>query len=1357
MLHRTLRLLTALLALPAALPAAEIPVTGRVLGPGGEARPGAEVMLEAIPPTYERARLRLLDQPGPDPVDRTRTGADGTFELAAPEAGMWKVVVASPGFLTMEYRLVPLLDAALLEPVELAPAADLEVRMVDAEGKPCPGRLGAFSLGIRGDGWRPRLRLARSGEDGVARLPLGRDEKIQLELLADGHPLQVYSVSEESSVRIELPAGVSAAVRIVDSRKRPLPEAVALLGSGVLPLGLADEEGRLSVVLASGEPPTLRVATADLRNGSFDLDLAAAGQVQDLELHLPKRLHGRVLDLSNRDPVAGALVWAVRGQMAVTDERGGYELPVGIYGAPRVRAHKAGYLEGLSLMRDASEEVPAIALTPAAVLAGRVIDGDGEPLEDVSVNLKASLTAGELPRVARRRLHEGWNGRTTSRGAFRMAELPSGVRYRLTFQAAGYAPLVLDVDPLEPFESRSGIEVVLQAGRRAVGLVVDEDEVGVPGAEVRLMDPPPTGDLTTTVYWSAGEEASESVYLTDAEGRFEIADLAVGRYDLEVHATGYAPVKVPGVRVDEADGRTDFGTVVLVPGVSIEGRVVDGAGVPVAGAEVTAATERRGFRARGRVPDREGQIRTDPEGRFAVVDLAPDQPVTLSVSKEGYGSEDVSGLRPPTEEPVVVVLRPAGRLRGRVVDSQGDPIQDAVVAAHPDPRAMTSMNGMRGSRPMWTQTDDDGRFLIEGVEPGVLQVSADAEAYQEQVRTGIEVAAGQDLEFNFELRTGAVVEGTVTTSDGEPVAGALLNIRRQVEGEAYLSGGASGQSDVEGRYRIDGVPTGPASISVFHASRERLKKSVEVRPGTTVVDLVLERGFEVSGQVVDAYGKPVGGAAMSIQALRPEGLRVSSGPVQMSRADGTFTLTGVEAGELAVTAEREGYAPARSEAFEVAGDVTGLLLELRRGATLKGRIVGLELDELGSLEIMAFNPQGGMRQGRVDFAAEYAFEGLGPGRWFLRAQVTSSGRTTALQVEVPEGVTEVGRDIEFGVGFTLSGVVLDAGRPLPGAHVIAGNSMESMGQVETGTDGRFHIEGLKAGSYQVMVMSGMGLQHMETLELTGDHELRIEIATGSVSGTLRDATDGEPVTGAALKLEPLDSESLWPRSLVSGSPSQSDSRGHFLVPQVRQGSWRVIATKAGYGPGEATVTVAGGAAPEVEIRMWPTEGVTFDLVLESGAVVPAVQVVILAPPGRPLAGGSYPVAEGKVRVPTVPPGRWDLVIQGGDSAVTRVTVDSPGDQGRVVLPTGGTLLIQVPDLAQEPMASVVLEGPDGKPFISTAGLALGPGEWILSSGRTVVPALVPGVWSFTVKSRDGRSWSGSATVTAGETTEVRLP
>ncbi len=403
--HRALTLTLLLFTLPAVLPAAGIPVVGRVLGPDGDPRTKAEVHLEPILSTYERAVLRLQGKPGPEPVATARPDDTGTFELAAPEAGMWKVVVTSPGMLPVEIRLLPLVAAEALPAVKLTPAAHLKVRLVDAEGKPRPGRIGATSLGARGF-WRPRLRLAAAGEDGVAEVPLGRGEKIQLEVLADGYPLAVFEVVDESSVTIDLKAGVAGTVRVTDQQKRPLAGAVAFQGSALVPLGLSDDDGLLPLVLQAEKRPAVRISSADRWNGSFDVDFGGkGGKRKDLRLDPPATIQGVVLDLQHREPVPGALVWMVRGEVAVTDEQGRYALDDGVYKSRSVRAAKAGYRSGYGEIREAGEAA-AIALTPAAGLSGRVVDHQGAPLAGVAIEIGLLPQGGRFSSAAQR----GWSG-----------------------------------------------------------------------------------------------------------------------------------------------------------------------------------------------------------------------------------------------------------------------------------------------------------------------------------------------------------------------------------------------------------------------------------------------------------------------------------------------------------------------------------------------------------------------------------------------------------------------------------------------------------------------------------------------------------------------------------------------------------------------------------------------------------------------------------------------------------------------------------------------------------------------------------------------------------------------------------
>ena len=202
-----------------------------------------------------------------------------------------------------------------------------------------------------------------------------------------------------------------------------------------------------------------------------------------------------------------------------------------------------------------------------------------------------------------------------------------------------------------------------------------------------------------------------------------------------------------------------------------------------------------------------------------------------------------------------------------------------------------------------------------------------------------------------------------------------------------------------------------------------------------------------------------------------------------------------------------------------------------------------------------------------------------------------------------------------------------------------------------------------------------------------------------------------------------------------------------------------MASKADFGSEERIVDVReGGLGPELEIRLSPTEGIELEVALASGEPLVQVHVALVSPgSGQILTHAPYPVLDGRVRMNTVPPGSWDLAIQGGESASTRFRVTSPGDQGRLLLPLGGSLQVWVPALETEGIAAVSLRGPDGRLFVSALGRSpLRPGQWPLHAGRATIPQLLPGIWTLEVSHR-GQTWSGSAEVVAGRTVDVTLP
>src|SRR5688500_2815927 len=94
----------------------------------------------------------------------------------------------------------------------------------------------------------------------------------------------------------------------------------------------------------------------------------------------------------------------------------------------------------------------------------------------------------------------------------------------------------------------------------------------------------------------SNEGRGGGVTSTDNEGRFEIKELAAGRYSVSAAKGGYTTASFgqrrpgePGTPIEVSDGQiAEKVNFVMSRGSVIAGRVVDGGGEPVAGATVTA-------------------------------------------------------------------------------------------------------------------------------------------------------------------------------------------------------------------------------------------------------------------------------------------------------------------------------------------------------------------------------------------------------------------------------------------------------------------------------------------------------------------------------------------------------------------------------------------------------------------------------------------------------------------------------------------------------------------------------------------------------------------------------------------------
>ena len=182
---------------------------------------------------------------------------------------------------------------------------------------------------------------------------------------------------------------------------------------------------------------------------------------------------------------------------------------------------------------------------------------------------------------------------------------------------------------------------------------------------------------------------------TDAEGRWKCEGMPAGidssRISFRFSHVDYQPVDLPSGAALEHIRR---GPATILPrGLEIAGRVVDRAGTPIGGAHVYRGSDRFGMG----IPKTD----TDREGRFRFIHVPAGETI-LTVQAPGQTPDLRKIVVAGGLAPVEFRLEPGRRIRGRVVDTKGNPL----------PRTTIVADGWRGYRTLdWeTMTDDEGRF-----------------------------------------------------------------------------------------------------------------------------------------------------------------------------------------------------------------------------------------------------------------------------------------------------------------------------------------------------------------------------------------------------------------------------------------------------------------------------------------------------------------------------------------------------------------------------------------------------------------------------------------------------------------------
>jgi RNA polymerase sigma-70 factor (ECF subfamily) len=724
------------------------------------------------------------------------------------------------------------------------------------------------------------------------------------------------------------------------------------------------------------------------------------------------------------------------------------------------------------------------------------------------------------------------------------------------------------------------------------GRCVDRDLVLIAGARIFV-----------------GAEAGAPGASSRRDGSFSIAYPAGGETNgaFRVEAEGYGTRFVTALIEPALIARGEplhLGDIVLAPGGSVRGRVLQASGAGQAEA-VVRVTEPSLWdsleEAQRRGPTNQLTLRTTTarDGSFLVTGVTAGM-VRVWASAPGT----LYAVSAPVEVPVhgeaqvpELLLVPAqrpDRLSGVVLDPEGEPV----------PRARLRYKCRRrtgGSIFSGADADEGGRFEL----PASVGVSFDLSASDPAERwvpvsvTGIE-ADGNEVELRFVATPWIEI---VVRSGGEPLTdyavASVIDASTTEASTTEASTDAGPRAEHPGgRARLH-APALLFSV-VVDAPGFALARRGPIEPGAApeVLEFELEPGPGLFGRVL-AYGQPVSGARVTLHDADPRNHIDHDGypsfvlPQALdearSDAQGRFVLRARAAGEFAVRAEAVGLAAADAGpfAFDPLQGRMELELAATRGGAVEGRVLVPAGREVSGVIVAVNRGDAHARTVRSGAGGEFRFEGLTPGRWHVArgklevdadspggTAVDSSGRAEIdFNCVVADGeTTRHDVDLRDWEPCLLRGELLANGTPASdwGLEVWPAGRTAIVGDLPSTTtdhEGRFQVEIQEAGrkrlAFSLPRETAPGGSFSIELDVhPGDNPWQADLALGRLEGTIAAANDG-------LFLY----ESAEDQELACFLRIAPDAVGHFVLPLVPAGRG-AIRCMQGTGSERRTFTLA---------------------------------------------------------------------------------------------------------------------------------------------------------------------------------------
>jgi len=995
--------------------------------------------------------------------------------------------------------------------------------------------------------------------------------------------------------------------------------------------------------------------------------------------------------------IGGLAFWLLK------DDGGGH----GILGERRAAANSdpnapvgAAAANGADGAKRAMEEKPVAAEsaesaegklppgTPTAeYLAGLVVDHEGRPVAGAEVSFAAQTFTPRTRGRGGRRMQLSFaptgpeipatTAKTNADGTFRLTHVPRLDNFDLTVDHPDFVYLRRS-GVVVPARGMDVGRLTLEPGGAVSGQVFGPGGAKVANAEVWLEDV--QDDNNPFRFFNFGAPArGERKTVSDEQGRFRLTGMPAGKCTAAAKTEDYPEGASPQLEVKLGEESANV-VVHLEAGDRLTGVVKGSDRKLVVDAEIHVNQNNRGmsFSFGGRRMPFEPAAKSDADGHFEVKALKRGV-YEVSVVAKAYAIKTVAEVDTSAGAPLEITLTSGTHVAGmvRLKDTQ-EPAKNVKVQLQKvfGEQAMpTSLDFPPDSDNAATQ---DGAFVIAEVDPGTYRVVARGDDTTRGTSPNFEVVEGQSLE-NIEVvvERGAVVEGRVVdATTGAPVA----NV--DVEASATPQEGASSSGPGGQTVRVQGFFGGPGGRRVFAGGNSR---------------------------------QPVARSK--------------------SDASGHFELKSISAGSIQIDTRHADYATTRSAPLELkAGEhKSGLDLPIGRGGAIEGAVTGLDGKPRAGdrIDVVSKTIEGVALHAVTDGDGLYHVDHVPAGDGVVERSEADGGDNRRPNfrgsIVVADGSeADPGKPFSLKEGDTVrvdftqqekpyvEGVVRSASGPVAGVTVSA--SQQGGGRrgfvfggggktATTADDGSYRLADLEPGSYRISARHPESIVPLrENVELKSGEPARVDffLEGGVIEGDVFAQKNHAKLEGAVVTLARVEGDAAnggggtadvaftfavqttggrgrggrGTQTLRFGDDMNqtqvaSDATGHFRVPWVPAGKWKVTVNHPGFleATSEDVVVAANAHVEGVKLELGAAAQLVVHLKSKgTGQALPNAPVELTTEDG----GHNYGVTDetGEAHFDSLKPGTWTVTGRksfgspggGGANDGQKKTVEAPADR-----------------------------------------------------------------------------------------------